>query len=120
MSSNTRVITTCDICADEGRETEDAVRTSFVVFGERVELDVCGVHGDEIRERVEPYVELTARVNPPMRYNGRTRSSAAALAPPQVKRDLTAVRMWAREQGLQVSMRGRVSSEVLAKYDAAH
>lgn len=42
----------------------------------------------------------------------RPRKSAAASAPA----DLAAVRTWAREQGLQVSDRGRVSNAVLEAY----
>jgi nucleoid-associated protein Lsr2 len=33
---------------------------------------------------------------------------------------LRAIRQWAREQGLQVSDRGRIPAEIVARYDAAH
>jgi nucleoid-associated protein Lsr2 len=36
------------------------------------------------------------------------------------KHDLSDVRSWARENGFQVSDRGRVSSEVIAAYEKAH
>ena len=30
------------------------------------------------------------------------------------------MRQWAREQGVQVSDRGRIAADVIAKYDEAH
>ena len=34
--------------------------------------------------------------------------------------DMSSVRAWARENGYQISDRGRVSGEVRAAYEAAH
>jgi hypothetical protein len=34
--------------------------------------------------------------------------------------DLSAVRAWARSQGLKISDRGRIPGEVLSRYEATH
>jgi hypothetical protein len=48
----------------------------------------------------------------------RRTSKAAWSAGPRINR--AAVRAWAAGQGLQVSERGRISAEVMGKYEAAH
>ena len=47
----------------------------------------------------------------------RTAKSARGTGP---RTDRAAVRAWAAGQGLKVSERGRISAEVLSKYNAAH
>jgi hypothetical protein len=42
------------------------------------------------------------------------------VAAPAAKADLGDVRAWARDNGFSVSDRGRVSSEVMSAYEAAH
>jgi hypothetical protein len=37
-----------------------------------------------------------------------------------VRQDRAAIRAWARDQGIAVSERGRISSDIIAKYQAAH
>jgi len=34
--------------------------------------------------------------------------------------DRAAIRAWAREAGLNVSARGRISAEIMSQYEAAH
>lgn len=45
-------------------------------------------------------------------------SGRAARKPVDAKQ--TAVRRWAREQGIAVGQRGRVPAELIARYDLAH
>ncbi|RZS82988.1 Lsr2 protein [Motilibacter rhizosphaerae] len=50
---------------------------------------------------------------------GRGRRAAREAAAPARGIDSSAVRSWARENGYQVSDRGRISGEVIAAYQAA-
>ena len=52
------------------------------------------------------------------RISRSRRPSAARATGPRI--DRASIRAWANEQGLHVSERGRISAEVMQKYEAAH
>jgi Lsr2 len=68
------------------------------------------------RERLEgdlaPYISAGRR---PSRDSRRRASRTASSSV-----DRAAVRAWAREAGLNISERGRISAEVIRQYEAAH
>lgn len=93
---------------------------TFSIGGTAYEIDLSEKNAAGMREALDPWISKARRVpsSAAARGNGRAgrggqRSTGAA------KRDLTAVRTWARENGHEVSDRGRVPSTVLEAYDAA-
>ena len=62
-----------------------------------------------------PYIEHGRRVRDGQ-GRGRRRATRGET---RTRRDLSAVRQWAREQGYQVSDRGRIAGDILARYDEA-
>src|SRR5687768_3650914 len=110
-----RTIVTCDVHADDATPG-DAVRLGL--FGSEYELDLCDEHRDELVSLLEPYLEL-ARADAPRQgaRSGAAKSNGSRRS--RGKSDNSAVRAWAREQGFEVSDRGRIPAEIVAQYEAA-
>ena len=117
MAQKVQVILVDDV---DGGEAEESV--SFALDGVNYEIDLSAKNAEALREALAPYVGHARKVGGRGRSGGgRSGGGAAARAASgRSKADLGDVRSWARENGFQVSDRGRVSSEVMQAYDAAH
>jgi len=113
MAQKVQVILVDDVDGGEADET-----VSFALDGISYEIDVSATNAEAIRETLAPWVGHARRVGG--RAGGRGRSATQKSRPAAERTDLSDVRAWARENGFQVSDRGRVSSEVRAAYEAAH
>lgn len=97
----------------------DAVRTvEFGLNGKFYEVDLCEVHADELEGLVQEWSDfarsVTGRSSSRSARRGRGRSSRS-----NGKADVSSVRVWAKQQGMKISDRGRIPNEVLEKYNAA-
>lgn len=96
----------------DGKELKEAVTIAFSVDGKKYEFDTSPAHAKEFRRDLEKYISASRSAgNRRSRGSRRSRSSA---------RDSQAVRAWARDAGYEVSDRGRISSEIVAAYEAAN
>ncbi len=77
------------------------------------ELDVSPAEAEEFAAVLEPYVSVARRVG------GRRRSGTRSQGGADRER-LTAIRAWARENGMDVASRGRIAQHVVDAYEAAH
>jgi hypothetical protein len=84
---------------------------SFSFDGTSYEIDLSSKNVEKMREDLRVYVDKARKVS-----NRRSSGGKAEPAP----LDTRAVRAWAEEQGLEVSARGRLSSELIEQYRAAH
>ncbi|MFL6162707.1 MAG: Lsr2 family protein [Jatrophihabitantaceae bacterium] len=110
MATQTTVIIYDDLDGTEG-----ASRVTFAYRGTGYEIDLAAENQALLGAALAPFIvaaRKTGRV--PMPADRRTTTPASR------RRELAAVRAWAREQGLEVSDRGRVPIEVQKAYDAAH
>ena len=95
----------------DGSEAAGTVR--FGVDGADYEIDLSAAHAKALGEALEKYVAAGRKVSSPARRPGRTRR--ASVSGP----DSAAVRAWAKSHGIKVSDRGRIPTEVIAKFNAA-
>ena len=113
MAQKVQVVLVDDV---DGGEAEETV--SFALDGVSYEIDVSAENAEALRESIGPWIGHARRVG------GRSSVRRAAVPKARngsaVRASLGDVRSWARENGFQVSDRGRVSSEVMAAYDNAH
>jgi hypothetical protein len=109
VAQRTQIIFTDDI---DGSDAEGTV--TFALNGVQYEIDLGKKNSDKLARAFAPYVEAGRKVS----TRTPARSPRAASAPK--RHDQLAVREWARGQGLEVSSRGRIPADVLAKYEAAH
>jgi len=85
----------------------------FSLDGTAYEIDLTDANAAAFREILAPYVDAARRVS-----GGRGTSSSAPRRR-KAGQDYGAVRAWAKENGYQVSDRGRVPATVLEAYEAA-
>jgi len=81
------------------------------------EIDVSDEHAAELRTVLQHYADAGRQISA-----GRRPVSARSKSRPATKTsDPTpdGIRAWARQQGLEVSTRGRISTKVRQAYDAA-
>jgi hypothetical protein len=107
MASKTIVEVIDDL---DGSKAEETVR--FALDGTEYEIDLSGAHSKKLRDALQPYLKAGRRIGG--KRSGR--SSSAATDGKQSK----AIRDWAKQHGMQVSDRGRVSAEVQKAYNKAH
>ncbi|SHJ16773.1 Lsr2 protein [Tessaracoccus bendigoensis DSM 12906] len=90
----------------------DATQTvEFALSGTAYTIDLSDDNAARLEEVLRPYIENGEKVKPQ-----RGRGSA-----PKGRRSGTAeIRIWARDNGYEVSDRGRIPADVLAAYEAAH
>ena len=102
MAQKTQVILVDDVDGSEANQT-----VTFALDGVSYEIDLNDEHAAALRESLEEWVGKARRTGG-RRSSGRRRSSGPS--------DTQKIREWAREQGLEVSDRGRVSAEVRKAY----
>jgi hypothetical protein len=109
----------------DGSEAEETI--SFGLDGTSYEIDLNGEHAAALRDALAPYVGAARRTSGGASGSGRRGGGRRASAgsgsgsTSTTDRERTAqIRVWAREQGLEVNDRGRIPSKVLQAYEAAH
>jgi len=107
MSRNVSVVITDDL---DGAEGADTVR--FALDGVNYEIDLSDANRARLEGDLAPFITAARR---PSR-DGRRRAGRSGAA----SVDRAAVRAWAREAGLNISERGRISAEIIRQYEAAH
>lgn len=110
MAKQVQVVLIDDISGEE--LGDDAQTVNFGLDGVAYEIDVSAANAGELRSALEPYVSNARRV-------GGRKSTASAGAKTD-KEQLQAIRRWAKENGHDVSERGRISAKVMEAYEAAH
>lgn len=110
MAQKVQVILLDDLDGGEATET-----VSFALDGASYEIDLSAKNAGKLRDALAPYVASARRASA-----RRARGRAAATGGRASRTDTTAIREWARDQGLKVSDRGRIPSDILAKYETAH
>jgi len=106
MARNVRVVVSDDLDGSADAET-----VSFGFDGVSYEIDLSEKNRARLDKAFAPFIEHGRRVAQ------RRRPSAIATTGPRV--DRAVVRAWAKEQGLHISERGRISAEVMQQYEAA-
>jgi nucleoid-associated protein Lsr2 len=85
------------------------------------EIDLADKNAKALRDTLAKYVTAARRTGAGTR-SGRSRAGSGGTRPSRDGRgyDPKAVRAWAESQGIQVSQRGRVSADLVAKFQAAN
>ena len=90
----------------------DADRTvEFAFDGVQYAIDLSEANIAKFSKVLEPYVAKAERV----RKTARTRRSASSS-----RSNTAEIRQWARDNGFDLSDRGRIPSNVMQAYEAAH
>jgi hypothetical protein len=107
MAKTVSVVITDDLDGSPEAET-----VTFSFDGHSYEIDLSPKNVAKLEKSLQPFMDAGRRA-------ARPRPVRAAPGA-GIRIDRAAVRGWAHEQGLRVSERGRISAEVMSKYEAAH
>ena len=115
MAQKVQVLLLDDV---DGGTAEETV--TFALDGTSYEIDLSSPNAKQLRDNLTTWIGHARRVGGSRAPRSRTGGGATARAASANRPDLTQVRGWARDNGFQVSDRGRVSSQVLQAYEQAH
>lgn len=108
MAQEVKIILVDDL---DGGTAEETVR--FSLDSNSYEIDLSSSHAEALRDALKPYISAGRKI--PARG-----TKAAKPAGGSRNQDASAIRAWARDNGYNVSDRGRVQSEIIEAYKAAH
>ena len=100
--------TTITQITDDLDGSKDAETYAFAWQGNEYTIDLSKKNAKALEKALQPDISAGSRVR------GRRSAKTSKTS----RRDLADVRAWAKENGYQVSERGRVSADVLAAFDA--
>lgn len=106
----------------DGSEADSTVE--FGLDGVNYAIDLSADNANELRDALASYVASSRRTGGRKRSGGKAGKAAKAgkttSAPSTADRERNqAIREWARQQGMQVSDRGRIPAEIVDAYDKA-
>jgi hypothetical protein len=105
----------------DGSEAQETIEFSF--RGKSYTLDLNEKNASEFDDALAPYVAAAEKAGTAQSSRG-TRSRGSSIPRPRSARqteiDPRAVRSWAESQGITVSPRGRIKSDILEQYKAAN
>ncbi|OUS97251.1 Lsr2 family protein [Rhodococcus sp. NCIMB 12038] len=96
---------------------DDGESIHYAVDGVEYEIDLKDEHAKEFRETLQYYIEHSTRVG------GRKHRADRSANPTTAKRrrdETKKIRTWAIEQGYELSVRGRIPTEVEQAFRDAH
>ena len=96
----------------DGSEAEGTVR--FVLDGTEYEIDLSAAHSSELRDSMKKYIANARKADSTRRS---ARGSGGKAAGSGI--DTTAIRAWAKGQGIEIKDRGRVPANIVAQYRGA-
>jgi hypothetical protein len=104
------------VLVDDLDGSEAAEQVEFAVDGRSYEIDLSAQNSAKLREVLAPYISAARR-----RSGRRSVGSAAAPARPASDREHNqAIREWAAAQGMKISERGRIPTNVIQAYRESH
>ena len=112
MATVTRTYTVDDLDGS----TDDVENVQFSLDGHDFEIDLSAGNAARLREKLERLVEAGHQVKKQKRGIRKQIITTGAVS----KEHTQAIRHWAKENGYQVSERGRIPSTVRDAFEAAH
>ena len=113
------VVYTDDV-SGESLESDAVTTVDFSLLGTSYEIDLSEANVTALRDDLATWIAHARKVTSPRRGGARPSAPRAAKAGTTDRDQNQAVREWAREQGHQVSERGRISATIMDAYQAAH
>jgi hypothetical protein len=108
MAQRTIVHLVDDVTGEDADET-----VAFALDGQPYEIDLSATNASRLREALSEFVASARKSSGGTQRTTRRSSGRRSGATGDV-------RSWARENGYQISERGRIPSSVIEAYQAAH
>lgn len=99
-----------------GEESDKVETITYSLDGTTYEIELTPKNADKFRGLFQEYIAVS-RKQGGRRSSGGTRRGGGSG---RTKDELAAIREWATANGHEVSERGRIKSDIIEAYDAAH
>ena len=100
----------------DGSEAEETVE--FGLDGASYQIDLSEDNAERLRDALAEYVDHARRSGGRKRASSRPAAGRPARPASADREQNQAIRAWARKQGMKVSDRGRIPSEVIDAYNS--
>ena len=100
----------------DGGPAEETVR--FALDGAEYEIDLSSKHALELRKALDGYLSAGRRIGRMSSASGRGAVHGTGRSSAENRERNQAIRDWAKSQGLEVSDRGRISQDLVERYEA--
>ncbi|WP_156758636.1 histone-like nucleoid-structuring protein Lsr2 [Actinokineospora pegani] len=101
----------------DGSPGEDIRPIEFSLDGVHYEIDLSERNASRLREELAEFVNAARRTGGRVRRGG---APAKGVGEARSKEQTRAIRDWARQNGHDISERGRIPSAVVEAFEAAH
>jgi hypothetical protein len=100
----------------DGTVSDDITTVTFGLDGANYEIDLTAGNAAKLRNQLGDFVDNARRTG------GRVKrgTSPKSVTPAANREQTKAIRDWARQNGFDLSDRGRIPSNVLEAFEAAH
>jgi Lsr2 len=99
----------------DGTSSEDISTVTFGLDGVTYEIDLNEANADALRDRLAEFTGSARRIGGRVRRGG-----APATGTGRTREQTQAIREWAKNNGHDVSERGRISVSVIEAFEEAH
>jgi Lsr2 len=113
MAKKTIVELTDDL---DGSAADETLR--LALDGTEYEIDLTKAHANQLRDALKPYVKAARKADGSR--VGRRGGTGNRRPTPRDRDQVKVIRDWAKQQGMKVSARGRISRDVEKAYDDAY
>jgi hypothetical protein len=108
---------TIEVFHDDLDGSEGASTVKFGLDGKSYEIDLSEAHEKELRKALEKYVNAATLVTTQSTASSGRRKYGTG----PVRRDTKHIREWLRNvEGVEISDRGRIPTDLMNRYNAAH
>ena len=108
-------VTTTFLVDDIDGSTDDVETIVFELDKTKYEIDLSADNAARLRSKLAKFIDAATHIKP-----GRAGKAAKKVTEPTSRDQTQAVRDWARQNGFEISARGRVPRKVLDAFNAAH
>jgi hypothetical protein len=99
----------------DGTAADDITTITFGLDGANYEIDLTAGNAAKLRTQLGDFIDSARRTG------GRVKRGTSPGVKPAANREQTrAIRDWARQNGYELSDRGRIPSNVIEAFEAAH
>ncbi|MEY9859036.1 hypothetical protein ABH935_004663 [Catenulispora sp. GAS73] len=108
---------TIEVFHDDLDGSEGASTVKFGLDGKSYEIDLSEAHEKELRKALEKYVGAATQVA----ASSASASGRRKYGTGPTRRDTKHIREWLRNvEGVEISDRGRIPTDLMNRYNAAH
>lgn len=118
MARKTMEYITDDVDGSELDPSEVIVET-FTVNGVDYSLDLGAKSAEKFDKDLQKWIDKATRVGGRQKRSTHKQTATTSVVA-ENKSQLAAIRQWARDNGYDVSDRGRIAQSIVDEFDAAH